>query len=106
MSSDALDTKLNEVFAGKVVRKDLLLQVKKGTNVPSFVLNSSWPVTVRATIHEKSKKAWRPFWKPSKKTTCAPMKVTKRRSWSSRRANIRSSIRFTSSTRKKRNGLG
>jgi ATP-dependent Lon protease len=35
---DALDTKLNHVFPGKVVRKDLLLQVKKGTNVPSFVL--------------------------------------------------------------------
>ena len=38
MSHDALDIKLNEVFPGKVVRKDLLLQVKKGTNVPSFVL--------------------------------------------------------------------
>ena len=38
MNSDALDAKLNEIFAGKVVRKDLLLQVKKGTNVPSFVL--------------------------------------------------------------------
>jgi ATP-dependent Lon protease len=38
MNSDALDAKLNDVFAGKVVRKDLLLQVKKGTNVPSFVL--------------------------------------------------------------------
>ena len=38
MTKDALDEKLNEVFAGKVVRKDLLLQVKKGTNVPSFVL--------------------------------------------------------------------
>jgi ATP-dependent Lon protease len=35
---DNLDTKLNDVFLGKVVRKDLLLQVKKGTNVPSFVL--------------------------------------------------------------------
>lgn len=38
MTPDALDQKLNDVFAGKVVRKDLLLQVKKGTNVPSFVL--------------------------------------------------------------------
>lgn len=38
MTNDALDKKLNEVFPGKVVRKDLLLQVKKGTNVPSFVL--------------------------------------------------------------------
>jgi ATP-dependent Lon protease len=38
MKLDALDSKLNEIFPGKVVRKDLLLQVKKGTNVPSFVL--------------------------------------------------------------------
>jgi ATP-dependent Lon protease len=38
MTTDSLDKKLNEVFTGKVVRKDLLLQVKKGTNVPSFVL--------------------------------------------------------------------
>lgn len=38
MTPDPLDQKLNDVFAGKVVRKDLLLQVKKGTNVPSFVL--------------------------------------------------------------------
>ncbi|AGA92429.1 putative ATP-dependent Lon-type protease (plasmid) [Thioflavicoccus mobilis 8321] len=35
---DALDTKLNEVFSGRVVRKDLVQQVKKGTNVPTFVL--------------------------------------------------------------------
>ena len=38
MSQDNLDQKLNEVFPGKVVRKDLLQKVKKGTNVPSFVL--------------------------------------------------------------------
>jgi ATP-dependent Lon protease len=38
MNLDQLDSKLTEVFLGKVVRKDLLLQVKKGTNVPSFVL--------------------------------------------------------------------
>jgi len=35
---DALDTKLDEIFAGRVVRKDLVQQVKKGTNVPTFVL--------------------------------------------------------------------
>ncbi|GAB6056901.1 BREX system Lon protease-like protein BrxL [Desulfonatronum parangueonense] len=35
---DALDTKLNEIFSGKVVRKDLLHHIKKGTNVPTFVL--------------------------------------------------------------------
>ena len=35
---DALDSKLNEVLDGKVVRKDLLHRIKKGTNVPTFVL--------------------------------------------------------------------
>ncbi len=35
---DALDAKLNEAYPGRVVRKDLLHQIKKGTNVPSFVL--------------------------------------------------------------------
>ena len=35
---DALDTKLNKAFEGKVVRKDLLHRIKKGTNVPTFVL--------------------------------------------------------------------
>ena len=35
---DELDIKLNEVFEGRVVRKDLLHRVKTGTNVPTFVL--------------------------------------------------------------------
>ena len=35
---DELDAKLNEHFSGKAVRKDLLHQIKKSTNVPSFVL--------------------------------------------------------------------
>jgi ATP-dependent Lon protease len=35
---DALDIKLNETLDGKVVRKDLLHRIKKGTNVPTFVL--------------------------------------------------------------------
>lgn len=35
---DALDKKLNEVYPGKVVRKDLVHQIKKAANVPSFVL--------------------------------------------------------------------
>lgn len=33
-----LSAKLNEVFPGRVVRKDLVQRVKKGTNVPTFVL--------------------------------------------------------------------
>ena len=35
---DSLDTKLLDAFSGKVVRKDLLHRIKKGTNVPTFVL--------------------------------------------------------------------
>ncbi|MEA4951276.1 Lon protease [bioreactor metagenome] len=35
---DALDMKLNDVFAGKVVRKDLVRKVKVGANIPVFVL--------------------------------------------------------------------
>ena len=37
-SRDALDNKVNQVFAGKVVRKDLVRKVKVGANVPVFVL--------------------------------------------------------------------
>ncbi len=35
---DALDDKVNRVFAGRVVRKDLVRKVKVGANVPVFVL--------------------------------------------------------------------
>lgn len=35
---DDLDRKLATAFDGKVVRKDLLHRIKKGTNVPTFVL--------------------------------------------------------------------
>lgn len=35
---DALDKKLISIFDGRVVRKDLLHRIKKGTNVPTFVL--------------------------------------------------------------------
>jgi ATP-dependent Lon protease len=35
---DELDSKLNDFFDGKVLRKDLLHRIKKGTNVPTFVL--------------------------------------------------------------------
>ena len=38
MQKDHLDNKATEVFAGKVVRKDLLHQIKGGENVPSYVL--------------------------------------------------------------------
>jgi len=35
---DPLDQKLLDTFDGKVLRKDLLHRIKKGTNVPTFVL--------------------------------------------------------------------
>src|ERR1035437_3182175 len=35
---DVLDDKVNRLFAGKVVRKDLVRKVKVGANVPAFVL--------------------------------------------------------------------
>src|SRR3972149_5430980 len=35
---DELDRKLLAAFEGKAVRKDLLHRIKKGTNVPTFVL--------------------------------------------------------------------
>jgi ATP-dependent Lon protease len=38
MESDQLDNKLNQYFPGKVVRKDLLHQIRGGENVPSYVL--------------------------------------------------------------------
>jgi len=37
-SRDYLDEKVNHVFSGKVVRKDLVRKVKVGANVPVFVL--------------------------------------------------------------------
>jgi ATP-dependent Lon protease len=36
--NDALDLKATDVFAGKVVRKDLVRKIKVGANVPVFVL--------------------------------------------------------------------
>jgi ATP-dependent Lon protease len=38
MQPDALDQKMTRACAGKVVRKDLLHQIKGGENVPSYVL--------------------------------------------------------------------
>jgi len=38
INMDVLDKKLTSVFEGRAVRKDLLHRIKKGTNVPTFVL--------------------------------------------------------------------
>jgi len=55
---DTLDHKVNEVFSGKVVRKDLVRKVKVGANVPVFVLEyllgkycaSSDPVAIQMGV--------------------------------------------------------
>ena len=48
---DALDIKLNDAFPGKVVRKDLLHEIKRAVNVPSFVLdNTSIPKALESSI--------------------------------------------------------
>ena len=38
MINDSIDGKLISVFPGKIVRKELLLRIKSGTNIPTFVL--------------------------------------------------------------------
>ena len=38
MKLDDIDNKLTEVFEGRSVRKDLVQRIKKGTNIPTFVL--------------------------------------------------------------------
>ena len=37
-NAEELDLKLKDLFDGKIVRKDILHEVKKGTNIPTFVL--------------------------------------------------------------------
>ena len=38
MEMEYLDARLNEYFAGRVVRKDLTGMIKQGANVPIYVL--------------------------------------------------------------------
>ena len=38
MTLDQLDNKLTDAFEGRCVRKDLVQRIKKGTNIPTFVL--------------------------------------------------------------------
>ena len=38
LSDNILNDKLNDIFAGKIVRKDLTKKIKEGANVPVYVL--------------------------------------------------------------------
>ncbi len=44
---DELDLKANDVFSGKVVRKDLVRKVKVGANVPVLSWSIYWVSIVR-----------------------------------------------------------
>ena len=76
-----LDKKAASVFAGKVVRKDLVRKVKVGAKVPVFVLEyllgkycaTDDPAAIDAglrvvnsTIASKSRSQWTPGWKLSR----------------------------------------
>ena len=58
---DTLDRKLNDIFPGKVVRKDLVHQIKRAANVPSFVLEFLFPSTAPLTIRKRLKRAKKRF---------------------------------------------
>ena len=44
---DALDAKIVDNFPGKIVRKDLTAYMKRGANVPTFVLECIVPPTMK-----------------------------------------------------------
>ena len=74
---DALDIKVNEAFPGKVVRKDLVRDVKVGANVPVFVLEyllgkycaSSDPVAIQMGIDVVNKTLADSYVSPDQATT-------------------------------------
>lgn len=78
---DALDIKLNEVFPGKVVRKDLVHQIKKGVNVPSFVLEFLLSKYCASNDPEEIEYGKKAVLEIIEKTTSGPMKPI----WPSRR---------------------
>ena len=63
---DALDDKANRLFAGKVVRKDLVRKVKVGANVPVFVLE------YLLGKYARRRTRWRSRWGSRSSTTRSP----------------------------------
>ena len=54
-SNNHLNDKLNEVFAGKIVRKDLTKKIKEGANVPVMC----WSISLGCTVPRLKKKPLR-----------------------------------------------
>ena len=71
---DALDHKIVESFPGKIVRKDLTAMLKRGANVPTFVLEYLLGMYC-ATTRLRSPQASRKYEKSLPKTTCGRKKV-------------------------------
>lgn len=71
---DALDTRLNEVFPGRVVRKDLTKLIKEGANVPVYVLEYLLGMYCATSNEEEiteGVKSVKKFWR---KIMCGPTK--------------------------------
>jgi hypothetical protein len=83
MEIDALDQKLLDAFAGKVVRKDLLQQIKGGENVPSYVLEYLLGRYCSTDDEAEIQRASRRSRKRSGSTTSARTRPTRRRRRSS-----------------------
>jgi hypothetical protein len=83
---DALDDKVNRLFAGKVVRKDLVRKVKVGANVPVFVLEFLLGKYCASSDDVAFTTPWRT-------TTYAPTKRPRPRAGSRSRGNTASSTR-------------
>ena len=65
----ALDEKINEHFAGYVVRKDLVKAVKGNAIVPTYVLEYLLGQYCATTMRHRSRPASRPSKKSSESTT-------------------------------------
>ena len=87
MTRDVLDDKVNRVFAGKVVRKDLVRKVKVGANVPVFVLEyllgkycaSSDEMAIQMGLQVVNDVPVFVLEYPSRRTTSGPMKAPRHR---------------------------
>ena len=70
---DGLDGKLLEHFAGKIVRKDLTALMKRGANVPTFVLEYLLGMTAQLMTRMPWQRVWSASAGSSPITMCVPM---------------------------------
>ena len=92
-SRDALDDKVNRIFAGKVVRKDLVRKVKVGANVPVFVLEYLLGKYCASSDEMAIQMGFRSSTTPWPTTTSAPTRRPEPRARSRRTGVTPSSIR-------------